>query len=145
MVVFKLRADRVYRRYDIDVTFKKCLQEIKMKKAAKKPTKTSKMPPKGWPTEKTLEEAERKMKGRLATHLLSREAGPVERAKHELCEHFIRYHKEQKISQRELAKRLNVTESRVSEILHYHHEQFTIDRLLELLYKVNPKVTLKVA
>jgi predicted XRE-type DNA-binding protein len=114
-----------------------------MKKTAKKPTRTSKTPPKGWPSEEIIKEAERKMKGGLASKLLSRAAGPVERAKHELCEHFIRYRRDEEISQRELAKRLEVTESRVSEILHYHHQQFTIDRLLELLHRVKPEVTVK--
>ncbi len=114
-----------------------------MKKAAKKPNKTSKAPPKGWPSEEIFRAAERKMKGRLATKLLSSDSGPVERAKHELCEHFIRYCQHEEINQRELSKRLQVTESRVSEILHYHHEQFTIDRLLELLHRVKPEVTVK--
>lgn len=116
-----------------------------MKKDAKKPTKISKTPPKGWPSEEIIKEAERKMKGGLATKLLSPDAGPVERAKHELCEHFIRYRRDQEINQRELARRLEVTENRVSEILHYHHEQFTIDRLLELLNRIKPGITLKVA
>ncbi|MBX7231669.1 MAG: helix-turn-helix domain-containing protein [Bdellovibrionales bacterium] len=116
-----------------------------MKKATRKPTKTSKTPPKGWPSEEIITEAERKMKGGLASKLISPDAGPVERAKHELCELFIRYRRDEEITQRELAKRLEVTENRVSEILHYHHEQFTIDRLLELLHRVKPGITVKVA
>ncbi len=116
-----------------------------MKKTAKKPNKTSARPPKGWPSEEILKEAEKRMKGKLATKLLSDDAGPVERAKHQLCAHLISYRRDEEITQRELAKRLEVTESRVSEILHYHHEQFTIDRLLELLNRVKPGITLKVA
>jgi predicted XRE-type DNA-binding protein len=116
-----------------------------MKKSVKKPTQTSATPPKSWPSEKILKEAERRMKGKLASKLLSDDAGPVERAKHQLCAHFIRYRRDEAITQRELAKRLGVTESRVSEILHYHHEQFTIDRLLDLLNRIKPGVNLKVA
>ena len=116
-----------------------------MKKAVKKPTKTSATPPKGWPSDDIIKEAERKMKGSLATKLLSKNAGPVERTKHELCEHFIRYRRDEEITQRELAKRLDVTENRVSEILHYHHESFTIDRLLELLSRLKPGISVNVA
>ncbi len=116
-------------------------------KKAKKSTliRVSKTPPPGWPSEEEFKEAERKMRGQLATKVLPRDAGPVEIAKQKLCEHFIRYLQSEKITQRELAKRLEVTENRVSEILHYHHEQFTIDRLLELLSRVKPGITVKVA
>jgi len=38
-----------------------------------------------------------------------------------------------------------VTENRVSEILHYHHESFTIDRLLDLLCRLKPGISLRVA
>jgi predicted XRE-type DNA-binding protein len=115
-----------------------------MKRVVRKPTKTSVAPPKGWPSEEVLSEAEKHMNRGLASKLLSEEASPVERIKHELCVYFIRYCRDEKITQRELAKRLDVTESRVSEILHYHHEQYSIDRLLELLYRVSHKVTVKV-
>lgn len=114
-----------------------------MKRNTKNIAKKSKTPPNDWPSEEILEEAKRKLKGRLATQLLALEAGPVERAKHELCEHFVRYLRQEKINQRELAKRLDVTENRVSEILHYHHKHFTIDRLMELLHRVHPNVTVK--
>ncbi len=116
-----------------------------MRKVAKKPNKSSATPPKGWPSEEILKEAEKRMKGKLASKFLADEAGPVERAKYQLCAHFISYLRDEGITQRELAKRLEVTESRVSEILHYHHEQFTIDRLLELLNRIKPGVSLRVA
>ncbi len=116
-----------------------------MKKPIRKPTKVSLKAPKDWPSAQILKEAEKQMKHGLATHLLSKNAGPVEKIKYELCSHFISYHQKEGISQKELARRLNITESRVSEILHYHHKQFTIDRLLDLLHRLNPKITVKVA
>ncbi len=114
-------------------------------KKNKRPTKTSKVPPKGWPSDETIKEAERKLKNTMATKTLSPRAGPVEQTKHVLCEQFIYYQIIEEITQRELAKRLEVTENRVSEILHYQHQHFTIDRLLELLSRLKPGVTLKVA
>lgn len=59
----------------------------------------------------------------LASKTLSLDAGLVERTKHEICAHFVQYKVKEKISQRELAQQLEVTESRVSEILHYHYER----------------------
>lgn len=106
--------------------------------------KVSKTPPPGWPNEEVFKEAKRKMRGQLATKALPSNASPVDVAKQRLCQHFIRYLQSHKITQRELAKRLDVTENRVSEILHYHHEQFTIDRLLVLLSRIKPGITVKV-
>jgi predicted XRE-type DNA-binding protein len=110
-----------------------------------KPDRISATPPPGWPSEKTFKEIEKKTKGTLATKLLGPDASPVEKVKQELCAQFIIFRQAEDITQRELARRLDITESRMSEILHYHHKQFTIDRLLGLLTKIRSNVTLKVA
>jgi predicted XRE-type DNA-binding protein len=115
-----------------------------MKKKLKR-TKVSAKAPLGWPSEKNFKEVKRKMKRGLASQMLPPDATPVEKVKQELCAHFIRYKRSEGITQRELARRLDATENRVSEILHYHHRQFTIDRLLGLLSKILRDVTLRVA
>ena len=116
-----------------------------MKKNTKRSHKVSKTPPPGWPSEEQWRLVEKKMKKSHSSKVLAPNADPVERTKHELCAQFIRYRREEKITQRELAKRLGVTDSRVSEILHYHHERFTIDKLFSLLTKIRPALSLKVA
>ncbi|MDG0817625.1 XRE family transcriptional regulator [Bdellovibrio svalbardensis] len=116
-----------------------------MKKVSKKPSKISKAPPPGWPSEEVVKEFEKKTRKSLVTKLLPPNPGLVEYTKQTLCEHFIRYRRDENITQRELAKRLDVTENRVSEILHYHHQTFTIDRLIELLSRIKPDVRIKVA
>lgn len=115
-----------------------------MKKVAK-PTKVSKIPPQGWPSEAVWKEVEKKLKNTLATKILPDDASPVEGVKQEICRHFVAYFNASGITQRELAKQLDVTESRVSEILNYHHGRFTIDKLLELLTRIKPGVRVKVA
>jgi predicted XRE-type DNA-binding protein len=114
-------------------------------KKTKRPYKLSKTPPPGWPTEEQWKEIEKKLARKPASKILSRDANPIERTKYDLCEHFIKYRREEDISQREMAERLEVTESRVSEILHYHIERFTIDKLLTLLNKIRPKIKIRVA
>ncbi|WP_413577267.1 XRE family transcriptional regulator [Bdellovibrio sp. HCB290] len=116
-----------------------------MKKATKRPYKISKTPPPGWPTEDQWKEIDKKLEKKPASKALPSDAGPVERTKHELCAQFIKYRRQEDINQRELAQRLGVTDSRVSEILHYHHGRFTIDKLLELLAKIRPEVKIRVA
>jgi predicted XRE-type DNA-binding protein len=110
-----------------------------------RPSHVSKTPPPGWPTEAEWKEIEKKLGKGLASKMLPQDAGPVERTKHEICSHFVRYFRGAKITQKEMAKLLDVTESRISEILHYHHERFTIDKLLDLLARIKPDVRLKVA
>ena len=107
--------------------------------------KVSKTPPAGWPTEAEWIDVEKKLSKAKPSKALPPNASPVDRAKHELCAHFVRYCLEKDVSQRDLAQTLGVSESRVSEIVHYHHGRFTIDRLLELLSIIHPKVKFKVA
>jgi predicted XRE-type DNA-binding protein len=116
-----------------------------MTKEKKHPFRNSKIPPKGWPTQSQWKEIERKLKKELPTKILPKNANSVERTKQEICTHFVQYFNASKITQRELAKKLDVTESRISEILHFHHERFTIDKLLHLLEKIKPQITIKVA
>ncbi len=110
-----------------------------------KPTRVSKTRPPGYPDEAMWKEIEKKLGKGLASKMLTKDAGPVETAKHEICSHFVRFFRGANITQKEMAKLLDVTESRVSEILHYHHGRFTIDKLLELLARIKPDVTIKVA
>jgi predicted XRE-type DNA-binding protein len=116
-------------------------------KKLKKPTSVrfTKAAPSGWPSEKEWKEIERKLSKGLATKVLPKDAGPVEKTKYDLCEHFVIYHQKIGISQREMAARLGVTESRVSEILHYRIERYTIDKLLTLLSKIHPEIRIRVA
>ena len=116
-----------------------------MKKLTKKPLRKSKTPPKDYPTESEWSDVEKGLSKSLPSKMLPANASPVDRTKQEICAHFIKYRIATNVTQRELAKRLDVTESRVSEILHFHFERFTIDKLLELLNKIKPDLRLKVA
>ena len=118
-----------------------------MKKNNKKmpPVHYSKTPPPGWPSDEQLRKAEKELEKFLPTIIRGERATPVQKAKHIICREFVKYANRTEITQRELAKILGVTESRVSEILHYHFDHFTIDRLLTLLVKIKPKASLRVA
>ena len=117
-----------------------------MKKNNKKlpSVRYSATPPPGWPSEEEFRRIEKELESELPTIIRGESATPVQKAKHEICRQFVRYVRHEGITQRELAKILGVTESRVSEILHYHFDHYTIDRLLELLIKIKPKASLKV-
>jgi predicted XRE-type DNA-binding protein len=111
----------------------------------KAPVRLSKASPPGYPTELDWKIITKKSTQNTVSKILAPPANPVLLLKQKICEEFIKYRLKENINQRELAKRLDVTESRVSEILHYHHERFTVDKLLELLNRVKPGLTLKIA
>jgi predicted XRE-type DNA-binding protein len=55
------------------------------------------------------------------------------------------YKRENNLTQRELAERLGVVESRVSEVLRYRIKKVTLDRLVKYHQTLNPNFTMKVA
>lgn len=83
--------------------------------------------------------------GRSASGMLSPDASSLDRMKYDLCRRLLVYLREHELSQRELAKRLGVVESRVSEVLHYRIHKITLDRLVKYHQTLDPKFALKVA
>ena len=78
----------------------------------------------------------------LGSAVLSKNATQLDRAKFRACEMIIRFRHKAGISQKELAARLGVDESRVSEILHYKVEGFTLDRLIGYAQVLYPTLKL---
>ena len=79
------------------------------------------------------------------TAMLPEDATRTARFKFELCERLLRAMHKQKLSQRALAKKLGVHESRVSEIIHYKIAKVSIEKLMAYLELVDNRVTFKVA
>ena len=77
--------------------------------------------------------------------MLPPNASSLDKTKYELCERLLGYMQEHDLTQRELAKKLGVVESRVSEVLHYRIQKVTLDRLVKYHQTLNPKFALKVA
>jgi predicted XRE-type DNA-binding protein len=102
----------------------------------------SDVPPAGWPSEaefaivksmmveKAVREAEPK---------LDKSINAVDKLKHDLCKEFYRCFEDSEMMQKDFAKKLKITESRVSEILSYRYETYTIDKLLTLLVIIKPE------
>jgi len=102
--------------------------------------KSSKPSPKStkFPDTKKLSKVSRSLSKGIASRPLPSNAGSAEKMKHALCEQFVIYANNTQLSNRALAKKLGINESLTSKILHYHYDEFTVDRLatyLEKLYK----------
>jgi len=96
-------------------------------------------------TEKELADVRRATARIKGAGTLPPNASALDRNKYELCRQFIVYMRVHDINQRRLAKLLRVSESRVSEIVHYNIGKITLDRLVELHEVLDNKVTLAVA
>ena len=73
-------------------------------------------------------------------------ASKIDVLKHKLCREFVEILINEKISQAELAERLNTDRAILNKIIHYRIENFTIDRLLELLARIKPiEISIKAA
>ena len=97
-----------------------------------------------WPSKKELEEATKDMEGQIPTKPLSPNASPVDRTKHSICSKFIVYMRANNLSQQSLADLLGVDKALVSKVVHYHFDEFTIDRLIKYLTILDPTVTIEI-
>lgn len=105
---------------------------------------------KAFPDEVTLRRVREKLSdpayqgGNLA---LPEKATETERAKYELCQLIARYQRDHGLLQKDIAHKIGVDESRISDILRGKIESFTLDRLISYAEKIHPglKVTVVAA
>jgi predicted XRE-type DNA-binding protein len=97
-----------------------------------------------FPSAKRLEEVTKRLSNPriLGSSLLPDNAGPVDRTKYKACEMIIRYRQKAGIKQKALADILGIDEARMSEVLHYKIENFTLDRLVGYAEKLYPNLKL---
>jgi predicted XRE-type DNA-binding protein len=99
----------------------------------------------GFPSDKELKRVREKFENLEPVRLLDKDSNCVERLKFSLCKQIIIYLRENKLSQVSLAYKLAIDPARVSEIVKYKIELFTVDRLMLLAEKLNPDLTVTVA
>jgi predicted XRE-type DNA-binding protein len=98
-----------------------------------------------FPNETELKEIRKQTSRTRGSQGLSPDAGPLDRAKYEVCEQLLVFMKKKKLNQRQLADLLDAPETRVSEIIHYRIDKFTLDRLIAYLQVVKPMLTVHLA
>ena len=101
-----------------------------------------------FPDEKTLRRVRDKLSelnyrgGNLA---LPAKATEVERAKYQLCQLIVRYQRKRGLLQKEIAEKIGVDESRISDVLHGKIESFTLDRLIGYAGKLHPRLRVQIS
>lgn len=98
-----------------------------------------------WPSRKELDRVLKKLESVEGTLAPPANPTPLEKFRHDIQQKVVGYMLVKKISQRELAKILEIDEGKVSKIVHNRLEEFSTDRLINLYQKLNPNMELKVS
>ncbi len=98
-----------------------------------------------FPDEKELKKIRKKLEKADPSLSLPKNATQVERFKYALCQKFVIYLLEHKVSQAELARSLDMDPARLNEIIKYKISLFTIDKLVEFTQRLDPELEIYVA
>ena len=71
-------------------------------------------------------------------------ASEVDRTKYHLCQLIAKYQREHSLLQKQVAEKLGIDESRISDILRGKIESFTLDRLVSYAEKLHPKLRVRI-
>jgi predicted XRE-type DNA-binding protein len=75
---------------------------------------------------------------------LPAKASETDRAKYQICQIIAQYQREHALLQKDIAARIGVDESRISDILRGKTESFTLDRLIGYAEKLLPGLKLQI-
>ena len=93
-----------------------------------------------YPSKKKLKEMEEKLKNVKGTRPLPKNAGPIARFKFELCKLIVIYLHDNRMTQAEFAEKYNIDPARLSEIVHYRFDKFSIEKLFSYVQEIYPDV-----
>ncbi len=99
----------------------------------------------GFPNQKELETIRKKLSKAEPSRLLPKNASKADQLKYRLCEKFVIYLMDNKISQSQLAKKLKVDPSRINEIVKYRIDLYTVDKLMDLAERLELRFDVEVA
>ena len=95
-----------------------------------------------FPSESELKEMRELLGKGDASRTIPKNASASDRVKYLICEKIIDYKLIHKLTQRALAEKLGENESLVSKVVHYHIDEFTVDRLLKFLNTIYQNITI---
>ena len=99
----------------------------------------------GFPSEKELKSVRKKLENAEPSRMLPKNASKADYLKYKLCEKFVIYLTENKMSQVQLAKKLKVDPSRINEIVKYRIDLYTADKLMDLAERLHLDFDVEVA
>ncbi len=98
-----------------------------------------------FPSERELKTIRKKLEKVEPSRTLPKNASKADELKYKLCEKFVCYLLDHKMTQIQLAKKLKIDPSRVNEIVKYRIDLYTIDKLMDLAEKLRLEFEVEVA
>jgi len=99
----------------------------------------------GFPGEEKLKVMREKLEKAEPSRMLPKNATKAEKLKYAICEKFVVYLLDNKMTQVQLSKKLDIDPARVNEIVKYRIDLFTVDKLLNLSEKLKLNFEVEVA
>ena len=99
----------------------------------------------GFPSEEKLKVMREKLEKAEPSRMLPKNATKAEKLKYAICEKFVVYLLDNKMTQVQLSKKLGIDPARVDEIVKYRIDLFTVDKLLNLSEKLKLNFEVEVA
>ena len=99
----------------------------------------------GFPSEKELKIVRARLAKAEPSRMLPKNASKADQLKYKLCEKFVIYLLENKITQLQLAKKLKIDPSRINEIVKYRIDLYTVDKLMDLAERLHLNFEVEVA
>jgi len=99
----------------------------------------------GFPSEEKLKQMRARLEKAVPSRTIPKNASTADRLKYKICEKFVRHLLDNKLSQAELARQLNMDPARLNEIVKYRIDLFTVDKLLEFAEVLDPDTKVEVA
>lgn len=93
-----------------------------------------------WPSKKELKKVMKVLRKSIGSRVLPPDATPIDKLKDSICAEFIIYKQNHNLTQKQLAEKLDIDEALMSKVLHYHFDEFTLDRLIRYLNIIYPKM-----
>ncbi|HRO68356.1 MAG TPA: XRE family transcriptional regulator [Pseudobdellovibrionaceae bacterium] len=94
------------------------------------------------PSRKEIDSVLEKAEGTLS---LAANPTPLQKLRWDICQKFIKFKRQNELSQKELARMVGVDDAKISKILHHRISEFSTDRLISLYGKINPRMKLKIS
>lgn len=98
-----------------------------------------------YPSKEKLKQINQKLKNVEGSVVLTANATSSEKFRWDLCQKIVKFMLNNKITQVELAEKLNIDPARVSEIVNHRVDKVSTDKLLEYVEKLIPDVSFKIA
>ncbi len=87
-----------------------------------------------FPTKEELKKQLEKLENSDGTLLIADDASPLEHLRWDICQKFVAF-----------KLKTNTTQTEMAKILHHRIDEFSTDRLMKLLFLLDPSIKVKVA